>query len=346
VSLAESGGTVRCAACSQEAAWGLLFLHPFAQAFAGVDGVSPLCAPCFYRKHESSEIVVAHARDWRLTGGSVEDRFEALLEAARVFWRAWVEGVPREIDEVFPTLRLAHKIGEQGMRTFIYHGVRLSDVLEGVPVLAHTPEHTPVCVSSPQTTLTAPVQSFLIIQIGAHRQPIKPDEIAEAYKEGLEAVGEPWGGKGSCILCAFHGDELYVEVKRGAYSTQDDGSLWPSPPTVGRMVRGALEEFAGELQLRKRGPDPKPENLIPATVAHLLRATALENPFTTNAGKTDRQKIQRLLERRVFCEEHCKELPAISPTRWGQIWRDVPKIAKMEDLYGPGPMRHAVFRRS
>ena len=76
-SLAESGGTVRCASCSQEAAWGLLFLHPFAQAFAGADGVSPLCAACYYRKHESSGIVVAHARDWRLTGGSAEERFEA-----------------------------------------------------------------------------------------------------------------------------------------------------------------------------------------------------------------------------------------------------------------------------
>ena len=242
-----------------------------------------------------------------------------------MFWRAWVEGVPREIDEVFPTLRLAHKIGEQGMRTFIYHGVRLSDVLEGVPVLAHTPEHTPVRVSSPRTSLRAPSENVLIVQIGAHRRPVAAEEIAGEYKRTLEAAGEPWGGMGGCTLYGFHGDELYVEVKRGAYSTQDDGSLWPSPPTVGRMVRGALEEFAGELQLRKRGPDPKPENLIPATVAHLLRATLLENPFTTNTGKTDRRRFRGYWRGASFARSIARSSPPLAPLDGDRSGETCPK---------------------
>jgi len=180
-----------------------------------------------------------------------------------------------------------------------YRGVHLSDVLEGIPIL----ELTPVGVSSPETSLSAPSQRFVVVQIVAHGKAIAAEDIAEAYRESLEAAEEPLGGKGGCITYGFQGDSLQVEVKRGAYSTHDDGSLWPSPPTVGRAVKGILEEFAGELQLRERGPEMKPKNLIPGIAAHFLRGTLLNNPFTTKAGKTDRQKIQRLLESRVFCAD-------------------------------------------
>jgi hypothetical protein len=334
VSLAESGGAVCCAACGQEAAWGLLFLHPPARAFAGADGVSPLCAACYYEKREPEGLVLWHARDWRLAGGSAEERFEALLEAAGVFWRTLLDGSPHEVEEIFPTLRLAHKIGEQGMGMFGYRGVRLSDVLEGIPIL----EQPRVRVSSPETSLSTPSTSLVVVQIGAHQRAIVAEEIAEAYRLSLEAAGETWGAKGYGITSGFHGDFLQVEVSRGAFSTQDDGSLWPSPPTVGRVVMGILEEYTEELQLRERGGEMKPENLIPGMAAHLLRGTLLNN-----AGKTDRQKIQRLLAERVFCvEPH-----TISYKRWGQIWRDARKSpAKMENLYGPGPMRIALFSQA
>jgi hypothetical protein len=261
-----------------------------------------------------------------------------LLEAARVFWGAQEDGSPHEAEEIFPTLRLAHKIGEQGMGMFQYRGVRLSDVLEGMPIL----EQPPVRVSAPWTSLSAPSQSVLMIQIGAHGKAIAAEEIAKAYKRSLEAARESWGGKGGCILYGFHGNELYVEVKRGAYSTQDDGSLWASPPTVGLAVKGMLQEFAGELQLRKRGPGHEPKNLIPAAVAHFLRGTLLNNPFTMDDGKTDRQEIQRLLEARVFCAEP----HTIVPGRWREIWRAAEGVAKMEHLFDPGPMRWTVFHRA
>ena len=213
-----------------------------------------------------------------------------------------------------------------------YRGVHLSDVLEGIPIL----ELTPVGVSSPETSLSAPSQRFVVVQIVAHGKAIAAEDIAEAYRESLEAAEEPLGGKGVCITYGFHGDSLQVEVKRGAYSTHDDGSLWPSPPTVGRAVKGILEEFAGELQLRERGPEMKPKNLIPGIAAHFLRGTLLNNPFTTKAGKTDRQKIQRLLESRVLCAEP----DTIDPSRWRQIWEAADEgAAKMEDLFSPPPMR-------
>jgi hypothetical protein len=338
VSLAESSGAVCCDTCGQEAAWGLLFLHPPASFFAGADVFSALCAACYYKKREPGGLVLWQARNWRLAG-TAEERFEALLEAARVFWRALKDRSPHEVEEIFPTLSLAHKIGDQGRGMYGYRGVRFSDVLEGMPIL----ERTTLYVSSPETSLSAPSRSFVVIQIGAHGKAIAAEEIAETYRGSLEAAGEVWGGKGGSITYGFHGDSLQVEVIRGAYSTQDDGSLWPSPPTVGRAVKGILEEFAGELQLRERGPEMKRENLVPGMTAHLLRGTLLNSPFTTKAGKTDRQEIQRLLESRVFCVEP----KTIDPSRWRQIWGDMDKgAAKMENLFSPPPMRLAVFRRA
>jgi len=114
MSLAESGGAVCCDACRQEAAWGLLFLHPPARFFAGADAFSTLCAACYYKEGEPDGLVLWHARNWQLAGGTADERFEALLEAARVFWRALEDGSPHEVEEIFPTLRLAHKIGDQG----------------------------------------------------------------------------------------------------------------------------------------------------------------------------------------------------------------------------------------
>jgi hypothetical protein len=332
VSLAESSDAVCCDACGQEAAWGLLFVHPRAAFFAGADALSILCAACYYKEREPDGLVLWHARDWRLAGGTAEERFEALLEVARVFWRALKDGSPHEVEEIFPTLRLAHKIGDQGRGMYDYRGVHLSDVLEGMPIL----ERTPLYVSSPATSLSAPSQSFVVVQIGAHGKAIAAEEIAEAYRGSLETAGEVWGGKGGSITYGFHGDSLQVEVKRGSYSTEDDGSLWPSPPTVGRAVKGILEEFAGELQLRGRGPEMKPENLIPGIVVHLLRSTILNNPFTTRAGKTNRKEIKRLLESRVFCVES----RTVGDSRWRQIWGAADEgAAKMEDLFDPPPMR-------
>jgi hypothetical protein len=275
-----------------------------------------------------------YARDWRLTGGSAEVRFEALLETARMFWRALDENAPPHgVEEIVPTLRLAHKIGEQGVGMFVYRDVRLSAVVDGVPIVKLPSIH----VSSPQASLGASSPNVVIVQIGAHQRAIEEREIAQAYRESLEAAGEHWGGKGWRITCAFHGDELYVDVERGAYSTQDDGSLWPSPSTVGRQVKGALEEFAEELQLLKAGRTLEPKNLIPATVVQLLRDTLLNNPFTRKDGKTDRQGIQRLVARRVFCEEPSNF------NRWPDIWEAAGKIAKMEDRHSARPMRLARF---
>jgi hypothetical protein len=272
-----------------------------------------------------------HTRGWPQEQGKPEERFEALLGAAGVFMGGVHDGSPHHVEEIYPTLRMAHKIGEQGIGMYSYSGVRLSDVVEGVPVI----EQPPVRVSSPQASRNAPFHSYVVVQIGAHSKAIVAEDIAEAYRGSLMAAEEPWGGKGGGITYGFHGDSLQVEVERGEFSTQDDGSLWPSPPTVGRAVAGILEEFADELQLRKRSGEIKLKNLIPAIVAHLLRATLLNSPFARADSKTDRKKIQRLLEERLYRQE----LGTILPKAWTQIWRDADKVAAREDLYGPGPMR-------
>jgi hypothetical protein len=103
---------------------------------------------------------------------------------------------------------------------------------------------------------------------------------------------------------------------------------------VGNVTEALVEDFAEDLKLRERGAEVKPKNLIPAMVAHLLRSTLLNSPFITITGKTNRQKINRLLDEHVFCgDSH------ISPTRRTQIWRDAKRVAEMEDLFDPGPMR-------
>ena len=150
----------------------------------------PLCAACYYEKREPDGLVLWHARDWRLAGGSAEERFEALLEAARVFWRALLDGSPHEVEEIFTTLRLAHKIGEQGMGMFGYRGVRLSDVLEGIPIL----EQPRVRVSSPETSLSTPSTSLCC---GPDRSP------PTGYRGGGDRRGiqEEPGGSGRDLGC-------------------------------------------------------------------------------------------------------------------------------------------------
>jgi hypothetical protein len=316
---------MHCAACEQEAAWGLLFLYPPAGALVGADDAAPLCAACFYAKQEPAGFVaLLHTPKWQWTVESAEDRFGALLKAAQVFWQAAEDKNPHEVEEIFPTLRLAHKVGEQGAGMFSYDGVRLSDVLEEVPIL----EYSPV-----RTTLHS--SSCLAIQMRPHQRAIVPEEIATSYRRSLEAAGMSWGGKGGRITYGYHGDSLDVEVERGVFSTQGDTSLWPSPLTVGRAVKGMLEEFTEELQFRKGGGEMEAKNLVPAIVTHLLRSTLLNSPFTTITGKTDRQRIHRLLEERVF------SVGAFTtrPEPWRQIWRDADKVAKMETLYVAGPMR-------
>jgi len=130
-------------------------------------------------------------------------------------------------------------------------------------------------------------------------------------------------------LAQVRGYYLLLTVERSGFSKIREED-WPSPSLVGKIAEAGLEEFSERLVVRNRGDEWKPENLIPATVAYLLR-----NSRPVGTEIEGRKEIHRLLNEHVLCEVPWKgrlaEKNYADDKMAKQLWRDVKKIKQMED---------------
>jgi hypothetical protein len=310
----------RCADCGNRAE-GELFLYPTDRALDGGETVG-LCAECFIRKGVDEDSLVVTRLHAGVPAESSDERFEALTAAARVLLRKRIA----DEDKIIPTLRLAHKRGWRAPR-ILYEAVRLVEVVEDVPIL----ERVGVKVRGHRSLEAGDLTDFAI-SLFPRSKTATAKEIANAYEKALRAEEVKWGQGGGRISYDLHqvrGYYLLLTVERTWFSERRQGD-WPSPSLVGKVARAALEEVSERLVIRQSGPKMEPENLIPAIVAYLMSRS-----LPTDTEIAGRKEIHRLLNEYVLCQTSWKRsLPEGSYANTSeivQLWRDVGKIALMEE---------------
>jgi hypothetical protein len=285
------------------------------------------CASCYLAsgKHEGG--IVAIGRD---LGGSeeLEEQHTRLFEAARALLQYRTVGE----DEIFPTLKLASKLGRPRFR-LMYRGVEMVRVVDEVPIL----RRNPVLAGGVSSIRSAgEAVTAVIITVTASRRAVGADDVARAYEQVLREEGMAWGGSGGQFTYFLASDMLQLEVMEfdefGAIGAE---RRWPEPATIGRFARAALDEFGESLILRKGGGgDMGSDNLIFAMVARVL---ADEVP--RKGGKINRKEVHRLLDMHLLPGASWRRpLSDGDPDGERRLWDNVKKVGRMEELYEPGPM--------
>ncbi len=257
-----------------------------------------------------------------------EKRFAKLFEAARVLLKD--SGADEE--EIFPTLSLAAVTGVPRFRVLLPN-VKMARVVDKVPILRRQ------ALSARAFRSTLPTESKAIqaiyIEVRPSKRRITADDVARAYEEVLRHENLAWGGTGGRVSHLFYGrDLLQLEVvENDQFAADTAHPSWTSPTIVGKYAEAVLEGSTEDLVLRKRGGELKPKNLILAMVARAL-ADAIPR---RKGGEVDRKEVHRLLNTHVLhggtlLDEGVKTPPVV------QLWRDVKKLSRMEELFKPGHM--------
>ena len=315
----------------------------------------PLCERC-QRRLDTGE------SDWPSFTSiplPLEDRFEELFKAARVLLRQGVS----DVNQIIATLAFAHELGrgflhlsaeKRQMKHFANHpelwekaasrfsrdyGSRPIKVVDGVLIM----ERLPVSIHvhyHPDTSVAEKV----LIRVFPHQRSIEPEKVAARYKETLLDAGIAHDGidevrihstfkQGFLLIRVGHGDRLF------------GSNQFPHPQLVqksyGTLLHGpSRDNFARYLATPARGPDPFPENLIPACVAYFLarvyrRSAKQQRNEVVQRGeevkprsdKVNRQEIHRLLNKHVLGETW-KALPegGYASSETNQLWRDVERV--------------------
>jgi hypothetical protein len=153
----------------------------------------------------------------------------------------------------------------------------------------------------------------------------------------LEHEDLAWGYSGGRVSHLFYdSDLLQLEVTENDQFTPDPARRsWPAPAIVGRYAGAVIEEAGEDLVLRKRGGEMSPDNLILAMVAQTLA-----DAVPRRGKKINRKEVHCLLNSHVLCAAPWrKSLDEGNQDNVRALWRNVKKVARMEELYGmDGPM--------
>jgi predicted RNA-binding Zn-ribbon protein involved in translation (DUF1610 family) len=284
------------------------------------------CASCYLAsgKHEGG--IVATGRNLG-SSEELEERHTRLFEAARALLQDRTVGE----DEIFPTLKLASKMGRFAF-TLLYRDVEMVKAVGGVPVLRRNPvqAHGVRSIRSSDEAITA-----VVITVTPSGRSVGADGVARAYERALREEGMAWGGTGGRVTSLFASDMLQLEVEElDEFAAKGDERRWPSPTWVGKSAHGALEEFKENLIFRKGGGDMSSDALILAMVARILA-----DAVPRKGKKINRKEIHRLLGTHVIPSAPGKKTLGVSDqNRERKLWSDVEKVGRMERHYEPGPM--------
>jgi hypothetical protein len=284
------------------------------------------CASCYLAsgKHEGG--IVAIGRDLG-SSEELEERHSRLFEAARALLQDRTVGE----DEIFPTLKLASKLGAPRFR-LLYRGVEMVKAVGGVPILRRNPvqAHGVRSIRSSDEAITA-----VVITVTPSGRSVGADNIARAYEQALREEGMPWGGTGGRVTYFFVGDMLQLEVQEfDEFAATEDERRWPKPATVGGFAKTVLDEFKEGLILRKGGGgDMGSDALVLAMVARVLA-----DAVPRKGGRIDRKEVHRLLDMHVIPSSPGKDTLGGGHNRERKLWSDVEKVGRMETHYEPGPM--------
>jgi hypothetical protein len=153
--------------------------------------------------------------------------------------------------------------------------------------------------SESTTDQARPDRAGVLIRVYPHKEAISPKEVASRYKGILTAQGLPFGRSRDALLeYEFTGGYLCLLVASGKPLPGRNVSF-PAPRLVEAFCVGVLEESEDHLVMRRAGPDMDPENLIPACVGFLLKAS----------GRMEGRKgVEQLLDDYVFGDIPWKSL--------------------------------------
>ena len=212
------------------------------------------------------------------------------------------------------------------------HVFALVKRIDGIDILEEDPLQAGMLAArrSSATSNVGSMSPKVLIQVSFRKDMVTAERVAEVYREELVARRMRFGVHSSASMDSeFVGNRLYFTVgpKRGA---SGDGACFPSPRLVEHYYRGLLEEFNERLSVR--GRSFMAANLVPASVAFLLRASG---------GIQGRKEIHRLLNNHVYGRETFVE-DGYANSGTVQLWRDVPKagtrIARTLPLFWGRPL--------
>jgi hypothetical protein len=289
---------------------------------------SGTCARCYLESDnpESGIVVFGVCIEHR----DPEKRNARLFKAARALLKDRQAGE----DEIFPTLRLASAMSAPRFR-FRHSRVKMVRVVGEVPILRRR-AFTAYAYRGEQPSASDPILAIYVV-VSPSKRKTTADDVAEAYGKVLEREDLAWGNSGGRVSHLFYGSEpLQLEVTENDQFTIDPARrAWPSPAIVGSYAGAVLDEAEEDLVLRKRGGEISPDNLILAMVAQTLA-----DAVPRRGKKTNRKEVHRLLNSHVLCAAPWrKSLDDRNPDAVRALWRNVKKVARMEELYRmDGPM--------
>lgn len=198
-----------------------------------------------------------------------------------------------------------------------YSGLRPVRAAQGVLILERQPVSIGIDYSLTQGSPVA-----VTVSVYPHQTTLaEPEAVASLYSERLSDEGiscnEQHRGN---LTFFFRNDRLELDISPGTAVEYRDGlhagwwtgkASFPHPRLVQRLYRALREEFAGDLETRERGDEPKAKNLVPACVAFLLR----------EYGIPPRKEINRLLDKHMLCKT--AELLDGNTSRTNQLWENV-----------------------
>jgi hypothetical protein len=150
------------------------------------------------------------------------------------------------------------------------------------------------------TDQARPDGAGILIRVYPYKEKIEAQEVASRYQEVLVAERLPFGRpRNALVEHELTGACLCLLVASGK-SRPGSSVSFPSPRLVKTVSEGVLTEYEDHLVMRQRGYDMAPDNLIPACVGFLLKATWRIK---------GRKEVERLLDEHVLlCEIPWKAL--------------------------------------
>jgi hypothetical protein len=306
----------RCASCGKFKGLSLYPPNP-------IDNAYLFCAECIRRLKEGERLFLVFTSEFE-PPGPPEEGFWWLFRAARVLLR---EGVNDE-DQILPTLVFAHEIdrGAAGGRAattyentgLMPHEWNTVKTVDRIDILEEEPIRGDILVKRPPPDKEGEATPHgLLLQVSYHKTAVEPEHVASVYAEKLTARGMRFGSAPTGVMeYEFVGNRLYLTVKLKKESAVDE-SIFPTPQLVEQFYRGLRKEFRDRLTAHGRTFEP--DNLIPACVAFLLRASG---------GIRSQKEIHRLLNNQVFGEKRFDESGYASTSEVVQLRENVPKAGE------------------